>query len=184
VVVGATGHRVLGDPERVEAGIAAALAAIRERAAGRPLRVLSALAEGADRLVARCALAAGDELWAILPLPRADYVEDFTSRPSRDEFATLLARAAEVREPSSPPPRPAAYSAAGRWIVGACDLLLAAWDGRSSQGLGGTAELVALARQQGIPLVRVHAGNRRQGSLEATTLGAEEGAVSCEGWEG
>ena len=50
--IGVTGHRVLTDVERIEDGIEAALRRIEHRFPGELLTVISALAEGADRLVA------------------------------------------------------------------------------------------------------------------------------------
>jgi len=51
VVLGVTGHRVLADPRRLERAVDLALHRIRTSFPGRPLRLLSALAEGADQLV-------------------------------------------------------------------------------------------------------------------------------------
>jgi hypothetical protein len=36
-------------------------------------------------------------------------------------------------------------------------VLLAVWDGRPARGLGGTGDVVARARRQGLPLAWVHA---------------------------
>ena len=61
-----------------------------------PIIVLSALAEGADRLVARVALAQGARLIAPLPLPVEEYRRDFEPglRPGNgEEFDELLAQA-------------------------------------------------------------------------------------------
>lgn len=71
-------------------------------AAARPggpsvFRVLSALAEGADRIVARALLTLpGALLDVILPLDESDYVRDFRSPDSRADFKAML-RAARVR---------------------------------------------------------------------------------------
>jgi hypothetical protein len=61
-----------------------------------------------------------------------------------------------------------------------CDVLLAIWDGQDAQGQGGTGGTVAEARARGIPVVWVHAGNRRPGTHEPTSLGDEQGQVTYE----
>jgi hypothetical protein len=59
-----------------------------------PLVVLSALAEGADRLVAQRVLTrANARLIVPLPLARDEYMQDFESDESKREFLDLLARA-------------------------------------------------------------------------------------------
>jgi hypothetical protein len=45
--------------------------------------------------------------------------------------------------------RVAAYEASGRAVVEGCEVLLALWDGAPSRGRGGTAEIVAFARERG-----------------------------------
>ena len=66
---------------------------LRQRYPHTPLVLLSALAEGADRLVARVGLAAGARLIAVLPMPRSLYEIDFKSPVSLEEFAKLVQQA-------------------------------------------------------------------------------------------
>jgi hypothetical protein len=123
---------------------------------------VSALAEGADRLVARMILGTdGGDLEAPLPLPREDYARDFESDTSRREFAELLARAREVTELPDLGSRQEAYALVGRYLVDRSDALFAIWDGDASRGQGGTAEVVAYARERAMPLVWI---DPRQGS--------------------
>jgi hypothetical protein len=183
VAIGVTGHRVLAERERVEAGVDEALRRIAERFPRQPVTVVSSLAEGADRLVVRRAMArpGGARLVVPLPLPAADYEADFGSEESKAEFHALLERADEVVELPRAPTRTAAYAAAGEYVLRRADALLAVWDGRPAQGEAGTGAIVALARARGLPIARVHAGNRRPGTLEPTTLGAAQGTVTYEG---
>jgi hypothetical protein len=114
---------------------------------------MSALAEGADRLVARIVLQEGGAtLSVILPLTRADYLEDFDSAASRHEFDALLSVSARVSVLPASPTREAAYEAAGTHIVDGVDALIALWDGLPARGRGGTADVVARARARGLPL--------------------------------
>ena len=62
------------------------------------LRVISPLAEGADRLVAKEAIALGFELQCPLPFTREEYQRDFESAQSRQEFCALIALATAVLE--------------------------------------------------------------------------------------
>jgi hypothetical protein len=59
-------------------------------------------------------------------------------------------------------------------------VLIAIWDGKTAQGQGGTGAIMARARQRGLPIAWVHAGNRKPGTQEPTSLGAEQGMVTFE----
>jgi hypothetical protein len=105
---------------------------------GRPLKVFSALAEGADRLALGPALnRAGCRLVAVLPLEKYDYLSDFGSSESKDEFLRLLAGADDVVELPAQAEREQAYEAVGDFVCEQADVLLAVWDGNSAQGQGG-----------------------------------------------
>lgn len=181
LLVGVGGHRVLAEIGRVAAGVDDALDGLATAFPGRPLSVVSALAEGSDRVVVqRAFLRQGCTLVAILPLPRDDYERDFPSAASKEEFRRLLAKAVEVVEPAAALPREAAYERAGLAVLDRSDVLLAVWDGQPSQGRGGTADIVAEARSRGLPLVWIHAGNRTPGTLEPSSLGPAQGLVTWE----
>ncbi len=152
--IGVTGHRHLENKAALSKRITQVLADL-EKEQGRKgnLMVLSSLAEGADRLVPQVALDLGHAgLQAVLPLAAADYCQDFSSDDSRAEFRALLRRAesSQVLEPR--PSRPASYESVGHFIVDHSDVLLALWDGQPARGQGGTAEVVAYARRQGVPI--------------------------------
>jgi hypothetical protein len=162
--IGVTGHRKLADVAAIEAGVEAALAAIEARFPKEPLRILSSLAEGADRLVAQRVLSRpGARLIAVLPLPRLDYMADFESQQSREEFLALLGEAEAVIELPPRDSRTEAYERAGRYVVEHADVLVAVWDGLPALGRGGTAEIVAWARGLGKSVYRVWPGNFNAG---------------------
>lgn len=119
------------------------------------LRVISPLAEGADRIVAEEGLRLGFELQCILPFDRDVYEEDFESAESRAQYRSLLDRSTAVLElDGSPEPgvaRDQAYEAAGRMVLLHCDLLVVIWDREPARGRGGTAQIVEEALQRGIP---------------------------------
>lgn len=112
--------------------------------------LLSSLAEGAGRLVAREALALGVPLVAILPMPAALYRDDFRDEDSRLEFDELCARAKIYELPLiagedaavTGHARDRQYAQLGVFLSSHCQILLALWDGKPSAALGGTAQVV------------------------------------------
>lgn len=179
--IGVTGHRILAEPDKIETGVEEALRRIEEVFTGEPLTVVSALAEGADSIVARHVLAQpGSRLVVPLPLPKSDYITDFKTEESRAEFLSLLERADQVKQLDHAATRDHAYEAAGDYVLNNSDVLITIWNGEESQGRGGTGDIVARARRRGLPIAWVHAGNREPGTDKPTSLGDEQGRVSFE----
>src|SRR4029450_8891619 len=102
LVIGVTGHRDVRDQDIpvLEREVGAIISALQHDYlhgdAETPLIVLSSLAEGADRLVARVALAHGAQLIAPMPMPIEEYRRDFEPglKPGNAaEFEALLGQA-------------------------------------------------------------------------------------------
>jgi len=109
--------------------------------------VISPLAEGADRIVAREVMGWNTEgrkalLEAVLPLPEEDYMNDFETPDSKAEFKNFLKKARNVRFLEKAESRKAAYENVGRYVVDNCHFLIAIWNGKPAAGKGGTAEIV------------------------------------------
>ncbi len=120
------------------------------------LRLISALAEGADQWVAAEAERLGYELQVVLPFERKEYGKDFDSR-GLIEHCRLRDLATAVFELDGCRTRAeASYLAAGRVVLNQTDLLIALWDGKDSQGTGGTGEIVHEALRRGIPTLWVN----------------------------
>jgi hypothetical protein len=154
VRVGVTGHRTFAEVAAVSALVDHVLAGLGDRG-----RVITSLAEGADRLVAqRAARLAGWVHEVVLPLDPVDYETDFADEVSVAEFRRLLATAAALDRVPPAPTREDAYLAAGIAVLDRADALLAIWDGEGARGRGGTAEIVAEARARALPLTWVHVG--------------------------
>ncbi|QYE33799.1 DUF4231 domain-containing protein [Polymorphobacter sp. PAMC 29334] len=170
--VGITGHRppqldaaavahvearladVLGQLSKVAAGVGERHADAFEPAPFIP-RLLSPLAEGADQIAAQTALEAGYALDAILPLPHAEYRKDFACE-ALVQFDLLLEQAQRVLElPAQSGAREEGYALAGQATVAHSDLVIAIWDGSPARGRGGTAEIVELALERGIPVIQI-----------------------------
>jgi hypothetical protein len=160
--IGVTGHRQLPEGDALGRAIDHVLTRIREispaSAATRThFAVISALAEGADRVVARAVLQEpGATLEVPLPMPRHEYMEDFEGEESRAEFERLLGQAGLIVTMQPGETREEAYERAGHYVVDRCDVLIALWDGLPARGQGGTADIVVLARERGVPLFWVH----------------------------
>src|SRR5438128_7457502 len=149
--VGVTGHRDSepGALPEIETCVRKTFERLEQELAC-PLLVLSSLAEGADRLVARIAIERRHRLVVPLPLPADDYRRDFATPESNQEFDALLAKAERSfvveRQPpqAGEKPRTAAYRSAGMVVARSCHVLLALWDGVDTGKSGGTGAIVHL----------------------------------------
>jgi len=158
VVIGVTGHRKLENEPWVVKEVHRIIERIKQLIP--PLKntplvfsILSPLAEGADRLVAREVLkVSGSQLEAILPLERDDYLEDFELLESKTEFEEFLSKARHIKRLPPQKSRTEVYAQVGRYVVDHCDVLIALWNGKPSAGQGGTAEIVRYARKKKCPL--------------------------------
>jgi hypothetical protein len=182
--VGVTGHRLgpklspddvaplRGNVDRILAAVAASAHSTIATRGGSlldkqlELVVVSALAEGADRIVAEAGLAAGYALEAVLPFARAEYLRDFETADSRATFEAMLDCASAVFElDGAREHAKRAYEAAGLVTLANCDLLLAIWDQNEAAGVGGTAVIVDRAVNEGIPVVLIDPAEPERASL-------------------
>ncbi len=168
IVVGVTGHRDLREEDipELEKNVEAIFKEIRHKYKDKyqrlPIKILSPLAEGADRLVARVGLHTGHaevKLTAIVPMPKEEYEKDFDTVGSKREFADLLEKADDVfelpfmegntleRVQTCKESRNKQYALAGAYIAAHSQILIALWDGRATSE---TAEVVR-AKLEGIP---------------------------------
>lgn len=181
VVIGVTGHRFLSGENRVADGVDLALRQVELAYGARPLALLSPLASGADQLVARRALLRpGTELVVPLPMPLTEYLNDFPVGTSRDAFLELLSQAVETVNMPPAGIRDEAYEAVGRFVVEHSDVLIAVWDGKPARGQGGTGQIVAEARQRGLPLAWILADNQAARTVSSLSDASEWGTVRFE----
>jgi hypothetical protein len=167
LIIAVTGHRDLrpADVATLEGLVRTIVAETAARYPHSPLVVLSPLAEGADRLVARVAMAQGARLIVPLPLPRALYEQDFESPDSLAEFRALVDAAESVFElpvmhgntlqgiAQQGEPRNRQYAQVGAFVARHSQVFLALWDGVTDgmeEKHGGTAEIVRF-RLEGAP---------------------------------
>lgn len=154
--IGVTGHRDLLDAEKpaLETRVRAFFADMAKRFPRLQLQLLCPLAAGADQLVARIALELGIDLVAVLPMAREEYERDFISAASLGEFRALLGSAQQVISlPGAPGSETVDFSSnialldrqyaqAGMFVSNHCQILLALWDGKPHDAVGGTAQVV------------------------------------------
>lgn len=155
LVIGVTCHRNIPQQqiEPIRQRVRDLFLGLRSEFPALPLTVISALAEGGDQLAAQVALEVGARLVVPLPMPREMYAGDFSGQAGHDGFVALCAQAQTVDLPLLPGSSMASiaspgldrdlqYAQAGVFIARHCHILLAIWDGKPSDLLGGTAQVV------------------------------------------
>ena len=154
-VIGVTGHRRLRSGDQLRARVREALEKARH-SLGSPdeIVVLSLLAEGADTVVAEEALRLGLGLEVVLPMRLDAYRRTFTLG-SLGRFDALLSSCAAYSGLQSALDPPACYRGAARLMLERSDVLVAVWDGGAGHGVGGTADVVGMAHEMGIPVTVV-----------------------------
>ena len=173
VQIGVTGHRpnrlspdvaasLPGQCEQVLQAISALASRLHDPLLHSPqpplLRILSPLAEGADRIVAHAGLALGADLQCPFPFHIEEYCRDFTSEASRVEFQDLVAKASAVFQADGERDMDSlAYERIGRIVLEQSDFLIAIWDGEPAAGRGGTTQIIEEALEQNVPVVWLHA---------------------------
>jgi hypothetical protein len=168
------------------------------------LCVVSALAEGADRIVAKAALARNFVLDVPIPFLKDEYARDFSGAATQDanhhtehdtvssleEFEALTADSVARSLLQLPGKRAdrgrvdrreadMAYEMAGLTVIGQSDILLTVWDGGPSGGAGGTADMLHQAVRRGVPIIEINifdpANTRiRWSSLRESPIAAEQ----------
>jgi hypothetical protein len=174
LIIGTAGHRDLREDDlpRLRAAVASALTTLRRQYLDNdrqtPVVVLSALAEGADQLIATEAAKQGATLIAALPLPLSEYRRDFTQKAMTTDasrsFEELFQKAgATVELPLAAggteggvkafgPERDRQYREASLFIAKHCHVLIALYDGNDDDvTVGSAAEAVSFCRE-GVPV--------------------------------
>ncbi len=155
IIVGVVGHRnlVASEIPRIREIVRKFFEDLREQFPELPLIVMNPLAEGADRLIAHEAIEMGIPLIVPIPLPVSLYVDDFSSSASREEFEQLCAQSkvielpilrgySEVNISAVGSARDRQYAQLGVFISAHSHIMLALWDGKPSDQLGGTGQVV------------------------------------------
>ncbi len=113
-------------------------------------RIISPLADGSDRIIAEV-LMNGFAANLIVPLPfeKDEYTKDF-SEDSKKQFDSYLEKASNLYEVDSleTNSRKECYFNVGKEVVNQCNVLIALWDGKPANGIGGTGDIVKYAKKK------------------------------------
>ena len=165
LVVAVTGHRDLVPSETpaIRDRVQELFVQLRQEYPDRRLQAMSALAEGADQLVADVAVEMGVELVVVLPMTRSVYRDGFPSEESKSRLDELCERATDFYElplangntqagiATAGPQRNRQYAQLGVFLCAHCHILLAIWDGKVTDELGGTGQVVKVHHDDIMP---------------------------------
>jgi hypothetical protein len=148
-MVGMTGHAGLppSTAELVTAALRDTLRAYVPNLVG-----VTMLGPGADQLFARVVLELGGVLHVVQPTAGMQYRDGFEDEAARRGYEELYGQASYVEVLEHTDSTEQAHMDAGKVVVDRSSVLVAVWDGEPSRGLGGTADVVAYARQRGVPV--------------------------------
>jgi len=154
LAIGFTGHRNLPDEAKCRQAIRKIILEWIEKAPGLVYGVTSAAA-GGDLLFAETCLDLKLPIRVFLPVPKEKFREDFDeSAWARAEC--VFGKALSVEVTGAGEELTERYYECGIETVRQSRLLIALWDGGPRQGLGGTADMVHFAREQGLPVIWIH----------------------------
>ena len=151
ITIGVTGHRDVVESRQLKKDVKAYFKSLIVESPKSEITLLSPLADGADRFVAKLFLAEQKKhknLRLVVPMPftQERYMEDF-DEASKKEFLELLDLADGGFQAPTYGDKPA-YLGVGLYIIQAVDILVAVWDGTDNGKVAGTAHIVESARGQ------------------------------------
>ncbi len=166
ITIGVTGHRDVVENRQLKKKVKVYFKKLIAQNPKAEITLLSPLADGADRFVAKLFLAEQKKhknLRLVVPMPftQERYMEDF-DEVSKKEFLELL----DLADGSFQAPTfgdKSAYLGVGLYIIQAVDTLIAVWDGTDNEKVGGTAHIVLSIRGQ---CELVHIKCKRRGLFE------------------
>lgn len=154
-VIGITGHRDLNKDtfKQLSEKISIFLTDIKQKLPNTPIKIISGMADGADRIIVKEGLKQNIAIDVIQPMPDSLYQADF-SEDSWQEFKSVIADdnvttkvlpttfidIESAKEQGGT--RDKLYHALGQYIVEQSNLVVAIWDGVNSGLKGGTADVV------------------------------------------
>ena len=174
--IGITGHRDIReeDTDELSSLLYEKIRTLQEANPDRQLQMLNALAAGADRLAASCAVRDRIDLVAVLPFPSEQYEKDFEGE-DLEKYRMQLRNTSEIILPAEDKNlyqqnKEAGYRSAGRYIADNCDYLIAFWDGTPGTDEGcGTADIVKYFTDRHSDRL-IHIKTRRQDKKHLTEI--------------
>jgi hypothetical protein len=146
-MVGMTGHQGLppSTSELVAKALRSKLAVYASNLVG-----VTMLGPDADQLFARIVLELGGFLYVVVPAAR--YRDGFEEQADREGYDELYARCSYFERLEHIESSERAHMDGGKTVVDRSHVLVAVWDGKPARGLGGTADVVAYAKERGVPV--------------------------------
>ncbi len=155
-IIGTTGHRDLTEESSryAQKQLETLFKDLKKTLKETPIYLLSPLADGADRVTANVALKHDIKLIVPLPFEEEEYLKDFSAE-SKKSFEKLLAQSERKyfvgyhtqNSDANFSNRDAQYQAVGEHIAVSCNLLIALWDEKELNKIGGTTEIVKYKRK-------------------------------------
>lgn len=146
--IAVTGHRGLSPG--VEAIIEQALRAELAHYTSSDLVGISCLADGADQIFAQAVVDRGGRLEVVVP---AEQYRDGLPERAHRGYDELLSRAVVVRRGDYVESTAESHMDASIEMLKRAEVLFAVWDGLPARSFGGTADVVARAREAGVPVI-------------------------------
>ncbi|NKB99268.1 MAG: hypothetical protein GKR90_12350 [Pseudomonadales bacterium] len=154
LIVGVTGHRDLveGEVAALEAAAEKFFVNLQSRYPDLPILVLSSLAEGADTLITDVAIRCQCRVQIVLPMPYELFATDFVG-DARVKFDSMLEGqdvielplfegVSEAEVSALGDARDRQYARLGSFLAAHSHILLALWDGRYKNAVGGTSQII------------------------------------------
>lgn len=139
--LGITGHRDMVETKDLREGVKEYFIELNNNY---NLELLSPLADGADRFIAKLFLKHTDgKLIVPMPFSKQRYLEDF-SDDSKNEFMRFLEDSENVFEVDKKTEN--GYLDVGRYVVDNSDILIAVWDFKDIGKVGGSSDIVKYSK--------------------------------------
>lgn len=122
------------------------------------LKVVSALATGADTVFAQCAKILSIPLESVIPF--ANFDADFVDPEANTRYRNLRSSAVYEDRLNFIKRDDRAYKRSMEWVVFKSNIVVAAWDGRRSGSPSGTWEAVSLCEKLGKTLIHVDTASK------------------------
>lgn len=162
IVLAVTGHRNINQNDKaLSKRVAKECDALRAMYPDREFIILSGLAEGADRLVAKVTMKSLEaKLVSVLAVPEESFMMDFSSAASKRSFKKFLSESAfTITAPLMSKTAWQEYTASrnhqyaweGAFLARHAHVLIALWDGAPARGVGGTAHVVRWFKRRQVP---------------------------------
>ncbi len=145
--VGITGHR--GLPDASAELVRAAIGEVLSRFSADDLVGVSCIADGPDAWFAQAVLERGGGLEVVVP---AEEYRESLPVWHHAVYDSLMNAASEVHMTGLTESDSEAHMSGSEILVRVSDEVVAVWDGRPARGYGGTADVVACARRNGVPV--------------------------------